>query len=923
VHERLGDTRTLISSGTSYFENSWINDSIFGKKAHGVLRVNGFVAIGGRMIPVAVWGVDDKNIEPNNAKINPKLATEINLQAGEELVLRLPAAGLVPSGSLFVTDSYTTSLRLELQDVVDVKNGGNIALDNVQQTPYNIFLNRENLAEAMNAAGKINLIFSPENISSTQIANSWTPAISGVKVMQHKDFSAVTSEQIFMPQKIVDAICKKNGECNRLFSYLVNGIAKGKNEVPYSFATAIDFFDGQKLSNNEAILPDYTARRVGAKTGDSITLSYFVASSGLKNLTEKHERFFVKKIVPLRELVADSTLSAEFPGLSDVESCTDWDSDLPINMEKIEQEDEDFWEKYSSTPKILIAYEKGKEIWKNDFGSATAVRISNKKTADLSAITPEIAGVNVAYPYEIAMKSAVSGVDFSSLFLSLGFFIVIAALLLVAMPISQMLYARRKEVELFSALGYSKKRIALLLFREAIPVITISAIVGAALSVAYTQVVLWLLNGVWKGATHTEGIAIHISLAPIIAAIIIVAILSSLIVWFSLRKTKKRKKINKKNAAYGSFSVHKKVIAFLRADKKGTLLSFISLSIGVFLIFVVGLNRRGFADASQLASGTGGYTFWGESSVPIYHDLTTTEGREKLGLKGLPNGVEILQLLRWQADDASCLNLNKPAEPTILGVDLKTLGKSSIKIAYPQPPKGGYNGRQGTYPVYADATVITWGLMKAVGDTLTHRNALGNPITLRIAGALSNTIFQGALLIDRTLFAQLWGSGKGSEIMLVKCAKESEEQVKNIMEKSMYNYGLMLTPTAQRLAEFNSVTDTYLTIFMTLGALGLLVGIIAFVVAVRKNLAMRHSETNLYRALGFSDKRVKNMLLQENLIVPILAIAVGFFGALISLAKTLENVGGGIWLLAFSTVIALVCCAVLFINFTVKKCVEK
>jgi hypothetical protein len=65
------------------------------------------------------------------------------------------------------------------------------------------------------------------------------------------------------------------------------------------------------------------------------------------------------------------------------------------------------------------------------------------------------------------------------------------------------------------------------------------------------------------------------------------------------------------------------------------------------------------------------------------------------------------------------------------------------------------------------------------------------------------------------------------------------------------------------------------------------------------------------------------MLRQESLVVPLAAIAVGFAGALLSLAGTLSQVRSGIWLLAFATVAVLVVCAVMFVNFVVVSCVEK
>ena len=55
-------------------------------------------------------------------------------------------------------------------------------------------------------------------------------------------------------------------------------------------------------------------------------------------------------------------------------------------MNEIRSKDEDYWNKYRGTPKAFINYEKGKEIWGNNFGPATAIRfpagISEKEIED-------------------------------------------------------------------------------------------------------------------------------------------------------------------------------------------------------------------------------------------------------------------------------------------------------------------------------------------------------------------------------------------------------------------------------------------------------------------------------------------------------------------------------------------------------------
>ncbi len=58
------------------------------------------------------------------------------------------------------------------------------------------------------------------------------------------------------------------------------------------------------------------------------------------------------------------------------------------------------------------------------------------------------------------------------------------------------------------------------------------------------------------------------------------------------------------------------------------------------------------------------------------------------------------------------------------------------------------------YPILVDETVLTWGLMLKLGDTLIYEGNNGKKVTVQIAGTLKNSIFQGNILI----FCRSWMS---------------------------------------------------------------------------------------------------------------------------------------------------------------------
>ena len=996
VDERLGRTVTLVTSGSGFMDEALAEMPALKGSLTTVFLTNGFVPQNLSLFPVSVWGVDSTLttiaaqgfIFPDKGEvvINRKTANELSLKVGDDMVVRLPNTRMIPSGSLFVTDNYTASLRLRVKAVMDSRQSGNLNLRNEQSLPFNLFINRQELASELEMEGKCNIILLNRKLTGDELTNSWNPAFSGIKIEKVKDFQEVFSERIFLEEDLIAKLEKRFPQTNRLFSYLVNDISinpklqtsnlkpQSSNSIPYSFVTAIDRFAGRELTGNEMILSDYAARRLNASTGDTIKMSFFI-SEGLKVLTEEQHPFVVREIVPLQVFQADGRLSAEFPGLSNVENCTDWDSDLPIDMSRIGKEDEEYWDLYRTTPKALIAYSKGASLWGNNYGVATGVRIPGEENFLLRDIlSPADAGIKLVSPRDTGLVAARGGVDFKSLFLSLAFFVIAAALLLATIPLGGMLNDRRKELLLMQALGYTRKRVQKILISE-VSILTFTAtLIGIFTAVLYNCLVLFALGNIWKGAVHTENFMVSIEPVSLVLGSWVTLTVCFGTLWWTLRgilKRPSRKDVARRVSTirwlpvislilmlvliFANLVVAQSPVLFMttglvglvaaisgysvfisRQSSKKTIInertviyknlnyrrqtgviSVAVLASGLFVVFSVGLNRKSFSDASTLLSGTGGFTFWGENPVPLYHSLSTAEGRERFGLFGLPADATILQFYRRGGDDASCLNLNKAPQPTVLGVDAELLADASFTFAAAlesENPKnmGAKNflpllshKRGDYYPVIADQTVLQWGLMKSVGDTITYLNRRGEPVVLQFVGGLNNSIFQGNLLMDKDFFTEIWGAD-GSGVMLVKTSDTTQWAVKQILSQALANYGLQLAFCNERLKEFNSVTDSYLTIFMMLGGLGLLTGLFGMLVVIRRGLLDRTGERITLSAIGFDADTVKKQLFLESMVVPLYAIFAGTLSSLVAVTSAISAVSPVTWGILLTILVLLV-----------------
>lgn len=964
VSERLGKTETIITSGTGFMSENLIHHPVQ-NHAQGYLLMDGFLSVGEKLLPVYVWGTDADSLSPGEALINEPLRSKLSSANSQSstLILHLPSHNLVPSGSLFVTKSYATQMRVNVTGVKSVEEGGNLLLKNEQTLPLNVFVNRRYLAENVELEGKINLVLSNDFVSEDQLATHWTPEMSGI----HLTDSALTCDGVFIPQDIVDRFSTVGEHTTLYFSYFVNELSSIHSPLSvlhYSFVTAVNEWQGEPLDGKDIILSDYAAKRMNVHEGDSVRMEYFITKH-LKNLDTQAQTLRVKRIVPLSSFRHDSLLMADFSGLTHVEKCTDWDSDLPIDMSLIQKEDEDYWYAYRQTPKAIVSYEAVSADWSSAFGSATAMRFTSRPDISLS---PSDANVQLNHPRAQGLKAATGGVDFASLFLSLGFFIILAAVLLMKNPLLEMFTQREDEIQLYRQLGFSDKKIGLTLFREAFGVILFASPFGVIAGLLYSSLTLWLLGNVWSGATHTEGFALHIKFLTLFAGWVIGLLICAFVLWRVLRSQLRRSKpssasffrplsssllpltpyflllltigliainfiwlhsivlfvicgllwvltwglflrlsvfrsalpfVPSKNSQSSTFSRSNLTWQSIRSSFRQHHLAYWTLSLGVFMVFAVGLNRPDFSQSDQV---TLGYQFYVDSRVPIQYDLNNPAVRRKLSLQYLPDSTEFLGFLRHTQDEASCLNLNQVSTPTVLA-PLSVLPMEGQKAEHLEDMESSLPWGKLESGVYIDQEALMWGLKKSVGDTLFYQNDRGESVPVVIAGTYPTGIFHGNAIMSPEEFRRLWPKEVGVEVLLMRSSHPDEAA--ELLSTAMSEYGLNIQTMKERMDMFFEVTETYLIIFLTLGGLGLLLGIFSLMIIVRKNLTAQATTIRQYCAMGFSEELIKKLLLRENLIVPFYAVAVGATGSVISISANIAGAGMGTFLLAAMCLVAI------------------
>jgi ABC-type antimicrobial peptide transport system permease subunit len=632
-------------------------------------------------------------------------------------------------------------------------------------------------------------------------------------------------------------------------------------------------------------------------------------------------------------------------------------------MNQIRTKDEDYWKRYRGTPKAFIDYNTGMKLWGNNFGPATAIRfpagltgqeIENKLAGKLD---PYKAGLSITDLSVESVKAANEGVDFGTLFLSLGFFLILASIILLSFATSSYFNSKKRQINTFFSLGFKERWIDKLLFLELGAISFIGCLSGAFAGYLVDVAITRALNTVWNGAVQTDTLDAYFDLYTITAGFIITFLVILVFMWikvklylkglFSKGKTGVSLPSTKRNIfiiiGCGAVTISLFVLSLLLKDSR-LLLSFISgtfllitlilfwrqfylsrinksnvglkstrdlsynyyslnpsgavtpilfIAAGIFALFITGANRMNFNEKQMKRSGgTGGYLLWCETAIPVKEDLNAEAGRRTLGLDDDQlKDMNVMSMKRSSGNDASCLNLNHISIPPLLGVDPKELitRKSfsfSKVIGLPHvsdpweylmlPPE------KNTIYGIADQTVLEWGLKIKPGDTLILRAENGQPLNIIMAAGLQSSVFQGNVLIGLDNFTKYYPSVSGSSVLLIDGNKSLTDLYTNTLNERLENFGVSNEKTVDRLASFYKVTNTYLSVFGVFGALGMITGVAGLGFVLLRNYNQRKREFALMLATGFKLKKIRMMLLSEQMMILFAGVISGVLSAIVA-----------------------------------------
>ena len=318
-----------------------------------------------------------------------------------------------------------------------------------------------------------------------------------------------------------------------------------------------------------------------------------------------------------------------------------------------------------------------------------------------------------------------------------------------------------------------------------------------------------------------------------------------------------------------------------------SLLSAALVACAAFLLTTVAMYRQDAASQEPARdSGDGGFRWIAESDLPLFRNRLEDEDLD---------AMTVFPLRRKAGEDASCLNLYQPSQPTLLGVPRELIARGGFAfqgtLAETEAERENpwlllEKDFDGAIPVFGDMNSVTWILHLALGNELTVTDDSGRERRLRIAGLLTHSIFQSELLMSEENFLRMAPGRSGFHTLLVETDADDAALA---LEERFADRGLDAARSADRLAGFLVVQNTYLSTFQTLGGLGLLLGVLGLAVVMIRNVLERRGELALLQAVGFAESSIARLVLSENSFLLLFGLAVGSLAGLLAAAPHLAG----------------------------------
>lgn len=297
-----------------------------------------------------------------------------------------------------------------------------------------------------------------------------------------------------------------------VLTYLATSIRSADRETPYSLVSGLPAAllpgNGRESGQNVLYPGPWLAEDLRLGPGDRLDLSFLVWEEQGR-FHSGTAAFVAGPAVPGDAPFTDPTLAPEFPGVSDSARIGDWDPPFPVDLSRIRERDERYWEEFRTLPKAFVPLPVAERLWTMRQGSATSVRLvpgaaapgeTEIATALIATLPAEDFGLVPLPVREQGLEASRGATDFGLYFLYFSYFLLVSAFVLLALLYRLGVERRLREIGMLLACGWPPHRVSRNLLFEAAVVAGAGAAVGAFAGIGYATGMIGLLSGVWEGA---------------------------------------------------------------------------------------------------------------------------------------------------------------------------------------------------------------------------------------------------------------------------------------------------------------------------------------------------------------------------------------------------------------------------------------
>ncbi|MHC4539215.1 MAG: ABC transporter permease, partial [Planctomycetota bacterium] len=639
VKARLGATQYALVSRETFFRAELADDLAeeLASPVAAALQLRGVIADGNdvrRANRIEVLGVDERFFimgqgsnpyagdRSEGVVLNEPLAARLGVRAGDEVVLRIEKPSLMSRDLPLTPDSdLSMAFRLGVRAIASESEFGRFSLRANQTVPLNVFVPLSWIQQKTDRAGGANVLLVAVNPkrqvtpadASEALAKCWQLADAGLELRRLDGHGVLEmrSKRVFIDESLgFSAMTEADGAVGVL-TYFVNELRFGEKATPYSMVTAMGPSQTgglipDDMGDDEILINQWLAEDLGAAPGDLVELSYYVLTT-MRKLQEQKDSFRVRAILPMEPPAVDPELMPDFPGLTGVENCRDWDAGIPIDLDKIRKKDEDYWDAYRGTPKAFVTLKAGREMWANRYGNLTAVRYPLGRASEpdiagrlLETVDPASVGLFFQPVRELGAKAGSGTTDFGQLFLGLSMFLIIAVLVLTGLVFVFGVENRSGQIGMLLAVGFSPKQLRRLLFTESGALAVLGAIVGSAAALLYTKTMIYGLATAWQGAVSGSTIHFHAKPTTLLTGALAAIVVSLFAIWLTLRKQVSRPahELLAGNVEWQFFKAKR-----LSKDRAGLWIAIAAVVGAVVLLAVLGTGDSNSVSAAFFGAG--------------------------------------------------------------------------------------------------------------------------------------------------------------------------------------------------------------------------------------------------------------------------------------------------------------------------------